>query len=256
MTEFPRQHFLWLLGEVVHSFESSNCGPDGLALWNELGFAWGREMLQMPSPDRNNRILYARRAREQRRESFEAVERQTEIITQFLFDYGVAEVTVTPEIVGEPTEARGFSDGQLRLNVAAKKHGRGGRDDDLFAAIGYQATEARFFRTLREGGDLTLSGEECKKSLERDFKELFERALDFRVSPLDWFLIGTYKAVVISALRDLLFDPWVERCDRDEPGYVEGLRQAIRTEVLVANRDFVKLRLSYTGRRVYEPTET
>jgi serine/threonine protein kinase len=252
-TIFLRQHFLWLLGEVVHSFENSNSGPDGLAFWNELGFAWGRQVRETLSlhPYRSTRALFARRAPAERRELVEAAKEQTETITQFLCNYGVAEVVAKLDVEAEPTEVERYRDGKVSLHVDAIKHGRGGRDDDLFAALGYGAAEADFFQTLRSGGDLTLTDSEFSAGLEKEFRNLFEHAWDLKVSPLDWFLIGAYKAMASSALRYLSFDPWVDRCDRDEPGHIEALRNSIRTEVIVADRGFFRLRLSYRGRDVH-----
>jgi hypothetical protein len=167
-----------------------------------------------------------------------------ETITQFLFNYGVAEVAAKLDIEGEPTDAERHRDGKFSLSVDAIKHGRGGRNDDLFATVGYRTAEAEFFHALRTGGDLTLTDSEFRTAVEKTFHDLFEHAWDLKVSPLDWFLIGAYKAMASSALRYLIFDPWVDRCDRDEPGHIEALRNSIRTEVF-------RLRLSYTGREVH-----
>jgi hypothetical protein len=257
-TVLLRQHFLWLLGEVVHSFENSNSGPDGLAFWNELGFTWGTQVRETLSLNgySNDRALFSRRSPEQKRELVARAKREIEIITHFLLNYGVADVRAQLEVGAEPTDAKRYRDGRFCVKVDATKHGRGGRSDDLFAVFGHQTAEAEFFDLLRKGGDLTRTVPEFRATVEKAFHDLFEHALDFKVSPLDWFLIGTYKAMASGALRRLRFDPWIDRCDTDEPGHADMLRQSIHTEVLVADKNYFRINLHYSGRGVHDPGET
>jgi hypothetical protein len=132
------------------------------------------------------------------------------------------------------------------------KHGKGGRDDELFAALGYRKSEAQFFKSLREGCELTYDPGEFPGVIEKRFNELFKNTFAARVSPLDWFLIGAYKALVTGILLDLRFDPWIERCDREtEPDAIDALRQSIHTEVLSANSEYLHLKMTYTSRPFY-----
>lgn len=253
MTVLMRQHFLWLLGEVVHSFDNASAGPDGLAFWNELGFAWGSRVRETLAPPkfRGQRELFAVRPASDQTVLIAEAKRQVEVITQFLFTYGVADLRAQVAIVGEPNAAKHHRGGRFELHVDAQKHGRGGRDDDLFAVIGYHTNEIDFFRLLREGCGQTVTSDDCRSAIEERFRQRFEHALSLKVSPLDWFLIGVYKALASGALRDLCFDPWVYRCDRDEPGEIDALRQSVRTEVLAADRNVFNMVLSYTTRDAY-----
>jgi hypothetical protein len=253
MTVFMRQHFLWLLGEVVHSFENASAGPDGLAFWNELGFAWGAQVRETLSPPdfRGQRALFTSRSTEERQELITAAQRQVDIITRFLLNYGVADVKAEMKLV-EPIESKRHRGGRFSLKVEAQKHGRGGRSDDLFAVLGYQNEEVEFFRALREGCGLgTIDDEECRSTVENQFAQRFEHALSLKVSPLDWFLIGVYKALTTGVLRDLSFDPWVYRCDSDDPPEIDALRQSIRTEIVAADRNVFSMMLSYASREAY-----
>jgi len=243
-TVLQRQHFLWLLAELVYMFEISGSAPDGLTFWNELGFNWGahvrdtlwRKTSGGSSRQRSVSSMSTKRAR-----------LQTEIITQFLFNHGVAEVEARLEIE-DATEANQYRDGFLKLVVHAKKHGGGARQDDFLTATSYRNEEAAFLRTLRDGVDLTQYAEESKLQIEREFQKLFESALDFKMSPLDWFLVGTYKALACGLLRNLRFDPWVLRCSRDDRSHVEMLRRSIRTELDRADREAFDFQLTYVGR--------
>jgi phage terminase large subunit-like protein len=264
-----RQHFLWLLAEVVYTFETSNSGPDGLAFWNEFGFGWGArvrdtlaqfsEKVAEKAAERRkrkgerwrestaDRTPFAKRPPEQVTASVASAKRQTEIIRRFLFDYGVSDIS-TDLHVRPPTEESEYSDGRLELSVTATKHGFGGRRDELFSTVGYSDSESKFFHRLREGVPLEETVPQYRKSTETEFRALFARAMDFRVSPLDWFLIGCYKALACGLLRDLSFDPWVDRCNNEGTNYVEALRQSIRTDLTEASPQFLRFTMKYTGR--------
>ena len=246
-TVLQRQHFLWLLAELVNTFETSGSGADGLAFWNELGFNWAarvRDTLWRRTPA--DRHPLARRPQPPKL-SVKRARVQTDVITQFLFNHGVAEVRARLQI-HEATEAQGWHDGRFILTVNARKHGGGARRDNFLTAIGYRDDEAAFLRTLREGVDLTKYAGESRSQIERDFRELFE-ALDYRMSALDWFLLGTYKAEACGLLRNFRFDPWVIRCSRSEDSsHVEMLRRSIQTELVRADKDAFDFELRYAGR--------
>ena len=253
MTVFMRQHFLWLLGELVHSFDNASAGPDGLAFWNELGFAWGSQVRDTlaPPPFRGQRALFASRPTEHQEELTRSARRQTEIITSFLFTYGVADLHAQLSVSSPLDVAKRHRGGLCSVRVEARKHGRGGRNDDLLSVIGYQSEEMDFFRALRNGCRDLSKGDDCHAALAALFRQRFEHALALKVSPLDWFLIGVYKALMSGVLRDLCFDPWIYRCDRDELGEVEALRQSIAAEVHAADRHVLKFTLSYASRDTY-----
>jgi len=266
-TKLLRQHFLWMLAEVVFTFETSNSGPDGLAFWNEFGFGWGarvrdtlterraqtRAQKQRRAADRErwppaaDRTPFAKQSPAQVSVSIASAKRQAEIIRRFLYDNGVAELTHQLEVI-PPTVENEYSDGRLELEVEATKHGLGGQPDELFSTVGYSDSESKFFRRLPKGAPLEDTVRQYRKSVEADFGELFTRAMDFRVSPLDWFLIGCYKALACGLLRDLSFDPWVDRCNNEARSYVEALRQSIRIELSAANPKAIRFKLKYTGR--------
>ena len=251
ITVLGRQHFLWMLSEVVHVFATASSAPDGLAFLNQLGFDWGthvRESL-LPQSLKSDK-LFARQPASVQDALRQSAREQIVEITRYLFDNGVAHVLspVAP-VITTPTEEKSHSDGRVVLDVRTKKHSPAGRDDELFAALGQRSEEEEFFRRLREGGRLTRDAGECKADIENEFDELFKDAFNKRVSPLDWFLIGTYKALVCGLLRDLRFDPWVARCDRhSQLAAVEALRESVHTEVRTADEHMLDLRFSYAGR--------
>jgi serine/threonine protein kinase len=268
-----RQHFLWLLAEVVYTFETANTGPDGLAFWNEFGFGWGErvrgtlaqfsEKVAEKAAERRkrkaerwresttDRTPFAKQPPEQVKASVDSAKRQTEIIRRFLFDNGVSDIK-TDLHVRQPTKEADYSDGRLELSVTATKHGFGGRKDELFSTVGYRDAEAKFFRRLTGGAPLTETVPQYRESVEADFSELFARDMDFRVSPLDWFLIGCHKALACGLLLDLSFDPWVDRCNNEGANYVEALRQSIHTELYEASPQSLRFTMKYTGRALVQ----
>jgi hypothetical protein len=251
MTRLGRPHFLWLLAQVVYAFERANAGPDGLAFLNQLGFDWGTEVRAALLPAlRKSDTLFARRSHAEQDILIDRAHEQAKEITHYLFNNGVAHALTPKLAITRPTEANGHSDGGVLLDVKIIKHAHGGRSDEVFAAMGQREAEAKFFRILRDGGKLTMDADEGMKFVEGAFHKLFERPFERKLSPLDWFLLGTYKAQVCGLLRDLRFDPWVERCDHaPEPVAVDALRQSICTEVLAATDQTFHLKLTYTGRR-------
>ena len=250
-TVLLRQHFLWILLEMVRPYEVSRCGPDGLALPNEMGFSWGQRVYEALLEGRSNEgpTPLARQPAGRQEELIGVAKARIRTVTEFLFGYGVADVTTEIDAI-PPSETRGYSDGSFTLRVDARKHGRGGRNDDLFATLGYREREAEFFRSMRSGSDLRLFDAECATQVEASYRELYERAWEAKVSPLDWFLIGTYKAVACRALLDLRFDPWTERCNKDDVNYLSALRQSIRIQRLIANRTTLSFVLRYAGRAI------
>jgi serine/threonine protein kinase len=251
MTRLGRPHFLWLLAQVVYAFERANAGPDGLAFLNQLGFDWGTEVRVALLPAlRKSDTLFARRSHAEQDVLIDRAHEQAKELTHYLFNNGVAHALTPKLAITRPTEANGHSDGGVLLDVKIVKHAHGGRSDEVFAAMGQRSAEAEFFRILRNGGELTMDAGECMAFVDGAFHKLFEQPFERKLSPLDWFLLGTYKAQVCGLLRDLRFDPWVERCDHaPEPVAVDVLRQSICTEVLAATDQTFHLKLTYTGRR-------
>ncbi|HSY50372.1 MAG TPA: asparaginase domain-containing protein [Thermoanaerobaculia bacterium] len=235
-TILQRQHFLWLLGELVYMFEASNSGPDGLTFWNELGFNWGEQVRDTVWRNARELDLSPKRAKA-----------QTELITQFLKEHGVADVRARLELKFA-SEHETYRDGHITVTVNARKYGGGARQDDLLTAVGYRDDEAAFLKRLREGAPLTQFTAEAKQQIEREYRALFDHTLRYRVSPLDWFLVGTYKALVSGLLRDFRFDPWVVRCSRDDPRHREILRRSISIDLSRADRETFDFRLQYVGR--------
>jgi serine/threonine protein kinase len=248
-TVLQRQHFLWMLLELVYTFEASGSGPDGLTFWNELGFNWGAHVRDTVFRKTRNRRSLTMTHRSETMLSLKQARAQTELITQFLFNHGVAEVRAWLDIK-EATEAARYGDGLLTLFVKARKHGGGARNDDFLTATSYRSEEADFLRTLREGVNVTKYADESREQIQADMDRLFESARDYKMSALDWFLVGTYKALACGLLRNLHFDPWVVRCsraDRDR-NHVEMLRRSIQITLERADEEAFEFQLKYTGR--------
>jgi hypothetical protein len=138
---------------------------------------------------------------------------------------------------------------QLLLEVKAKKHSHGGRDDEIFAALGHREVEEEFFRLLQKGGETTMDAGECKEFVEKSYYDLFNQPFEKKVSPLDWFLLGTFKALACGWLRDLRFDSWIDQCNSATPVAIEPIRQSIHTDIVAADPTVFHLKLRYTARR-------
>ena len=61
---------------------------------------------------------------------------------------------------------------------------------------------------------------------------------------------GAGKSLACRALLDLRFDPWTERCNKDDVNYLSALRQSIRIQRLIANRTTLSFVLRYAGRAI------
>jgi serine/threonine protein kinase len=236
-----RPHFLWMFAQIVHSYESANAGPDGLAFLNQLGFDWGSEVrIALLTSAPRCEMLFAEQGAGKQSELKERAVAQLDEIKRYLIAHGVVHIT-HHQLSIDPQ--------QLLLEVKAKKHSHGGRDDEIFAALGHREVEEEFFRLLQKGGETTMDAGECKEFVEKSYYDLFNQPFEKKVSPLDWFLLGTFKALACGWLRDLRFDSWIDQCNSATPVAIEPIRQSIHTDIVAADPTVFHLKLRYTARR-------
>jgi L-asparaginase/Glu-tRNA(Gln) amidotransferase subunit D len=247
----PLQDFIWHFSEIVRPFELTRSTPDGFSSINEMGFDSGRQLLEgfIFNKPREDKLPLVQQTGEGVQSLIGRVRSFTEAITAALRESGMADVkeklTVEP-----PRDPSNFSAGMVSWEIWVQSHGRAVRDDELFAVIGYRDKEAKLFRRLREGCDLTWYEHEYQQHLESPYQELLATSWDARTFPFDWFLLGLFKAVFCGVLRDLVFDPWVQKCDNDALKYVNALRQSVTTTVILASKQILRVRLDYRARPI------
>jgi len=245
-----REHFLWLLREIVRPFEMAGCGPDGMAILNEIGFIWGQQMFEKLTPDRESwKAPFSETASERdsevRERLFDRARTKLARLSRMLKRHGVADVETK---LGESSR-RGQIPAEISLRVHWVKHGSISKPGELYRVQDYGDDERQFFAALRKGAELDLHDSECSEALERRFNRLFENGLGVQVSALDWFLIGIYKAAVCGILVELRFDPWTNRFAGTHSSNVSALRQSVTTRIQQSSReDSLDLEFLYAAR--------
>lgn len=228
-----RGHFLWLLREFVRPFEVSGCGPDGLGALNEMGFVWGQRMYEtLKAPDREGGARQFFELSKERRDSIvERVNAKVARLSRLLRRHGIADIETQLEI-GDVRPMNRKPRSRVSLQVSSARHGFIVRRDELYAVKDYGDEEKEFFDVLRQGAKLTLYDSECAGDLEKRFDQLFQNGPGTQLSPLDWFLVGIYKAAVCGVLVELRFDRWVSKCVGGYKNNFSALRQSISTKIL------------------------
>lgn len=248
-TVLMREHFLWILVEILRPFELAGSGPDGLAVLNEMGFVWGGrifESLKAPEPPSEGGIFEIRPPA-RREEMIKRAQMKVERLAKIIRKHGVADVTPTLAITSTLPDPNA-PENRVSLEVTSLRHGSIVRPDELYTATTYSGDERSFFELLRDGADLMLYDDQCEKDIERRFRQLFKDGPGFRLSPLDWFLIGTFKATLCRILRDLRFDTWVEFCRKEDRNHVLALRQSVRVTVISSDEGGWRAEFTYERR--------
>lgn len=247
-TVLLRQHFLWLLLEMTQPNRVSGAGPDGLALLNEMGFTWGSQVWDSVGHQTKRRgVETPADPTRQRQERIQDARRHTQTVSNFLSRYGVADVKSDLAVEMAAT-ADQHAGGTLTLDVRAVKHGGARTLEELYAVVGPMDGDAEFIRSLRRGVALNLFESECVRHVEDGYRALLVNSWQKTCSPLDWLLVGVYKAVVCRVLRSLRFDPWVERCVGASRIQEKVLRRSIDVHMRVADVHQVGFELRYVSR--------
>jgi hypothetical protein len=241
-TVLMSEHFLWILEEVFRPYELAGCGPDGLAVLNEMGFVWGTRIIKAlkapESPEETGILAFQLRSRQEYlvNRAQEKIGRLVKIIRK----HGVADISI--ELKAE------YPYTSLVLDVTSIRHAYISRQDELYAVIGSPREEAEFLQYLGGGADLRLNDDECEDDVEGRFAHLFRNGPLRQLSPLDWFLFGTLKAAVCASLRDLYFDTWVEMCDKNDQRHVLALRQSVNIDLISTDESGWHAVFSYQSR--------
>lgn len=248
-TILMREHFLWILVEILRPFELAGIGPDGLATLNEMGFVWGGRIfdaMKAPEPPSAGGI-FEDQIPARRKEMIKRAQSKVERLSKTIRKHGVADVKTNLTITGPPSEPNS-AENQIALEVTSMRHGSIVRHDELFGAAGYSNEERALFQMLREGADLTLYHEQCEADMEKRLKQLFKNGPGMRLSTLDWFLLGTFKATMCRILRDLSFDTWVKQCNGGDRNSILALRQSVVTNVISSDEHGWRAELTYKRR--------
>lgn len=252
-TIFLRQHFLWTLLEIGRAFEIARSGPDGLQLLNEIGYFWAEKLMEVIVADESHgdHTLFSRLSYADKKEREAKCSAVISRLVATLVHFGVANLRKMDFDVSH--EAGDADYGHLLvLDIAVTKHGRLVRHDELFGVCGFREGTSEFWRRLEEGCGLESTEPEHIEKSGRLYRELLESTWDAKMSQLDWFLVGVFKAAVCRVLRFLNFDPWVQKCKDERERYARALRQSVRTSVIHGDQRLLKLRYSYKQRRVFE----
>jgi hypothetical protein len=118
----------------------------------------------------------------------------------------------------------------------------------LYAVKDYGDEEKEFFDALRHGAKLTLYDDECAGDLEQCFNRLFQNGPGAQLSPLDWFLVGIYKATICSVLVELRFDRWVTKCVSGYKNNFSALRQSVSTKIISSGESGWRIEFYYEAR--------
>lgn len=251
-TTFPRPDFLLALMELMRPYEVGRCGPDGFSVINEMGFEWGRRVLDalVTARPREDKDLLELKKEQDIGKLINHSKSFVKCIVRRLRQSGIANIVDAPITVIPPGDPNEICDGLMSLEIKVMKQGWPVRSDELYAVIGHRDSEEDLFRQLREGCDLTWYDKEMTERLEDLYQNLFTTNWEARPCPLDWFITGVFLAILCGLLRYLMFDKWVQYCDTEDIKYANALRQSITTKIIVADKNILRVRFEYGARGI------
>lgn len=247
-----RRDFLWIRQKFIEPSSSVGAAPDSFALHYEIGRSWGkgeaeRKMANKRRPDRN---LLSELDESASNERFEAVKQLPVEIAQVLRLHGIADIHCEPLKMLLVRAGRSLPTPQVagfELDLEVRNECSLVVNEEIFSIHTSDSREREFWRLCGNGAPPHLEPAAHVRNRDKIYWELLRSSWVHRVSILDWFFFGVFKAVACNIAGHLLIDDWARRAIEasNKETVAEVFSAAVDLEVSSASHTGSRFRISY-----------
>lgn len=252
-----RHDFLWFKHEYTRSREVIGAGPDSFALHTDMGFDWARRLLGVALADDRNAGIRPFNCLSGADQAirWKKARRAPWIIARVLAgqNFSAIKTTALERIDHGDCDhilLAGFRFGCEITRVAPLLP-----VDQMFGVQANDSPDMTFLSEVAAGAATEESIEEYRSRIASAYRSLYHLSLRHRVSVVDWFMLGAFRAAAWEAARSLLIDRWTQRCEQATANNgVEALRMSIHVRILESTKTMLRYDVSYRARRDDCPT--